>query len=177
MCCGPSKLARAMLLIIITTACFQLLNERTLVRSIDICPDGPAFTEGAKPGTEYLITGAFLEGAACVDGVLATSDDMIVRLPLVRITWVVTGTPCVLLHCRPPRCELRSFCVLTAAAEHLSQGRGHPGRAPVLPQPDPQEPDHYRPAQGPGRYRRRHLVPARHLRPALAPDLRTSSKD
>lgn len=61
---------------------------------VDVIPeDGPAFIEGAPTGTQYLISGSFLEGAAWADGALATSDEMVVRLPLVRLTWVKQGTP------------------------------------------------------------------------------------
>ena len=50
------------------------------------------FTEGAAEGSQYLITGVFLEAATWENGALALTNQMLNRLPTVRITWLVEGS-------------------------------------------------------------------------------------
>lgn len=60
---------------------------------VDVVEDeGSPFDEGAPAGSQYLITGVFLEAATWGDGALALTDQMLNRLPTVRITWLVTGS-------------------------------------------------------------------------------------
>ena len=45
----------------------------------------------SQVGSQYLITGVFLEAATWTDGALALTDQMLNRLSTVRITWQVLG--------------------------------------------------------------------------------------
>jgi len=57
---------------------------------VDVISDGePEYTEGAPAGSQYLVTGAFLEAAGWADGALALSNEMVQRMPTIRLTWLV----------------------------------------------------------------------------------------
>lgn len=93
------------------------------------------FTEGAAEGSQYLITGVFLEAATWENGALALTNQMLNRLPTVRITWLVEGSQVrfpkayrrlasrlrfVLLCCVPTVCP----CGTLASQLTLVFGRG-----------------------------------------------------
>jgi hypothetical protein len=73
------------------------------------------FTEGAAEGSQYLITGVFLEAATWENGALALTNQMLNRLPTVRITWLVEGS-----QVRAPQAyrRLASRCVLLCCVPH-----------------------------------------------------------
>ena len=60
---------------------------------VDVVEDeGNPFDEGAPAGSQYLITGVFLEAAAWENGALALTNQMLNRMPTVKITWLVQGS-------------------------------------------------------------------------------------
>merc|ERR1711871_1312178 len=50
------------------------------------------FDEAAPAGSQYLITDVFLEAATWEGGALALTNQMLNRMPTVRITWLVAGS-------------------------------------------------------------------------------------
>lgn len=57
---------------------------------VDVVEDeGNPFDEGRPAGSQYLITGVFLEAATWENGALALTNQMLNRMPTVKITWLV----------------------------------------------------------------------------------------
>ena len=50
------------------------------------------FDEAAPAGSQYLIKGVFLEAATWDNGALALTNQMLNRMPTVKITWLVQGS-------------------------------------------------------------------------------------
>ena len=91
---------------------------------VDVVGEDDGFTDGAPVGTQYLVQNSFLEGAAWADGALATSDEMVVRLPMVRLTWIKTGIDAAFawrLHCLRGKDTAFALCVSPLSSRRLRQ--------------------------------------------------------
>ena len=60
---------------------------------VDVVEDeGNPFDEARPAGSQYLITNVFLEAATWENGALALTNQMLNRMPTVKITWLVRGS-------------------------------------------------------------------------------------
>ena len=60
---------------------------------VDVVEDeANPFDEAAPAGSQYLIKGVFLEAATWDNGALALTNQMLNRMPTVKITWLVQGS-------------------------------------------------------------------------------------